>query len=48
MGKLVYLEEFDDIGQAIDREKQLKKWRRSWKITLIESENPKWNDLSES
>ena len=42
---LVYHEEFEDINSAIDREKQLKKWNRSWKIKLIEKENPNWEDL---
>jgi len=42
---LVYYEIFSDIGQAITREKQLKNWRRKWKIDLIEKENPKWKDL---
>jgi len=43
---LVYYEETDDIGAAIHREKQLKKWRRTWKIALIEEENPNWDDLA--
>src|SRR5262245_49573947 len=43
--KLVYFEQFDDITEAIHREKQIKKWNRSWKIRLIEEFNPKWNDL---
>ena len=42
---LVYFEETDDIGAAIQREKQLKKWNRKWKIELIEKINPDWNDL---
>jgi len=42
---LVYYEMFDDINDAITREKQLKKWNRSWKIELIEKHNPKWEDL---
>ena len=42
---LVYYEEFKDIRDAITREKALKKWNRSWKIKLIESMNPSWNDL---
>jgi len=42
---LVYYEIFDDINDAILREKQLKKWNRSWKISLIEKHNPKWVDL---
>ena len=45
--KLVYFEEFDNIELAIDREKQLKKYRRIKKIELIEKENPNWNDLSD-
>jgi putative endonuclease len=32
---------------AITREKQLKKWKRDWKIELIESDNPEWRDLSD-
>ena len=42
---LVYYEMFEDINDAIVREKQLKKWNRSWKIRLIEKHNPKWEDL---
>jgi len=43
--KLVYFEIYNDINEAILREKRLKKWNRSWKIRLIEEMNPKWNDL---
>lgn len=43
--RLVYFEQFEDIEQAITREKQLKTWHRAWKIRLIEENNPKWNDL---
>lgn len=43
--KLVYFEQFDDPENAIKREKRLKKWRRAWKIALIEKANPDWNDL---
>jgi putative endonuclease len=43
---LVYYEETDDISLAIMREKQLKFWKRAWKIELIEKENPGWEDLS--
>lgn len=46
INKLVYLEESDSIKDAITREKQLKGWRRSRKIELIESVNPEWRDLS--
>jgi putative endonuclease len=42
---LVYFEEHNRIEQAIEREKQLKKWDRQWKIHLIEKENPEWEDL---
>ncbi|WP_376988452.1 GIY-YIG nuclease family protein [Bosea sp. R86505] len=45
--RLVWYEEFADIRDAIDREKVLKKWRRAWKITLIEEINPEWKDLYE-
>lgn len=44
--KLVYYEATESIETAILREKQLKKWRREKKITLIEHINPKWLDLS--
>ena len=43
--RLVYFEETCDIYAAIEREKQLKKWNRKWKLRLIEEENPDWNDL---
>jgi putative endonuclease len=42
---LVYYEEFDDIGFAIQRKKDLKKWKRSWKLQLIEDVNQNWEDL---
>ncbi len=45
--RLVYSESFDDVRKAIDREKQLKGWRREKKIALIESMNPRWADLAE-
>ena len=44
--RLVYVEEHDDIARAIAREKAIKKWRREWKLQLIERQNPKWRDLS--
>ena len=44
---LVYYEEYDDILNAIEREKKLKKWPRKWKKNLIEKFNPYWNDLYE-
>ena len=43
--RLVYREQFDSVFRAISREKQLKGWRRSKKIALIEKQNPKWEDL---
>ena len=43
--RLVHLEAFNDINQAIAREKALKKWNRAWKIKLIEEGNPDWCDL---
>ena len=45
--QLVYYEQFDDVNLAITREKQLKKWKRKWKLELIEKSNPTWNDLYE-
>ncbi|MBM4167125.1 MAG: GIY-YIG nuclease family protein [Ignavibacteria bacterium] len=42
---LVYFEEWLDIREAITREKRIKKWRRQWKVELIEKENPEWLDL---
>lgn len=44
--KLVYLEEYHDIREAIAREKQLKNWHRDWKINLIKKVNPRFNDMS--
>ncbi|OIO46863.1 MAG: hypothetical protein AUJ28_01690 [Parcubacteria group bacterium CG1_02_37_51] len=45
VNKLVYYEEFEDIVEAIDREKQLKAGSRQTKINLINNFNPKWTDL---
>ena len=42
---LVYYEQHESMESAILREKQMKKWKRSWKIRLIENTNPSWNDL---
>jgi putative endonuclease len=44
--RLVYMEEYASPQEAIKREKQLKNWRRDWKIQLIEENNPDWRDLS--
>jgi len=43
---LVYFEEFSDINQAIAREKQLKNWRKDWKLNLIKSVNPKMETIN--
>jgi putative endonuclease len=43
--KLVWFETYDDAPTAIAREKELKKWRRDWKVRLIEESNPNWDDL---
>lgn len=43
---LVYFEEYHEITQALEREKQLKKWNRKWKLKLIENNNPNWLDLT--
>jgi putative endonuclease len=45
--QLVYFEDTPDISAAITKEKQIKKWKRDWKIRLIESTNPTWRDLSD-
>jgi putative endonuclease len=45
--RLVWFEAHPTMGQAILREKQIKRWRRDWKLALIEAENPQWRDLSE-
>jgi putative endonuclease len=44
--KLVYFESTSDVNEAIKIEKRLKKWKRQWKIDLIEKSNHKWHDLS--
>jgi putative endonuclease len=45
--RLVYTETYVRVEEAIAREKQLKRWKRDWKIELIERENPEWRDLSD-
>ena len=42
LNRLVLVEEFPTIDEAIAREKQLKNWKRQWKIELIEASNPEW------
>jgi putative endonuclease len=44
---LVYFETFEDVHAAIHRETRLKKWKRQWKIDLIQRENVEWDDLYE-
>jgi putative endonuclease len=43
--RLVYFEEHGDVEAAIAREKSIKRWRRAWKLQLIEQSNPRWRDL---
>jgi putative endonuclease len=45
--RLVWFEIYDDPTSAISREKEIKKWRRSWKVALIARENPDWDGLYE-
>lgn len=47
VGMLVWYEEYDDVQEAIAREKSLKRWERAWKLKLIEDFNPDWRDLYE-
>jgi putative endonuclease len=46
--RLVYFEEYPLYADAIQRETNLKRWKRGWKIALIEKANPKWIDLIET
>jgi len=43
--RLVYFEQYQNMPSAIAREKQLKNWPRSWKLALLEKDNPEWKDL---
>ena len=45
--RLLYVETINDPAYAIDREKQIKRWRREKKVKLIDSVNPEWEDLSQ-
>ena len=47
LNKLVYVEETSDVHAALNREKQLKNWHRTWKDNLISEYNPGWKDLAE-
>lgn len=46
LDKLVYFEQFQYVNDAILHEKRMKKWKRQWKINVIEQENPNWKDLA--
>ena len=46
--RLVWYEDYSDISDAITREKRIKRWRRAWKLRLIEGTNPQWLDLYET
>ncbi|MEO1039650.1 MAG: GIY-YIG nuclease family protein [Pseudomonadota bacterium] len=46
--RLVWFEPHTDVLEAIAREKRIKRWRRAWKIVLIETLNPDWRDLAKS
>ena len=46
--RLVYFEAYDDISVAIQREKNVKHWPRTWKVRLILASNPEWRDLYET
>ena len=46
--KLVYYEAYNNVDNAICREKRLKNWQRKWKLELIETKNPYWKDLYDS
>ncbi|MBL8524764.1 MAG: GIY-YIG nuclease family protein [Betaproteobacteria bacterium] len=48
LGHLVWYEAHEGVVAAIEREKKIKKWRRDWKINLIQAENPQWKDLYET
>jgi len=47
VNRLVHYEVFENVWDALTREKRLKKWNREWKIKLIEQDNPEWRDLYE-
>ncbi|HEX7775257.1 MAG TPA: GIY-YIG nuclease family protein [Parvibaculum sp.] len=47
VNRLVWFEETSDIDAAIQREKTMKRWRRAWKLNVIEEMNPQWRDLYE-
>lgn len=44
--KLIYAEQFQNVEEAIQREECIKRWKRDWKLKLIEESNPNWNELN--
>ncbi|WP_459212488.1 GIY-YIG nuclease family protein [Aquimarina rhabdastrellae] len=46
LNKLIYFERYSTKEEAYLRERQMKKWKRSWKIELIEKENPSWEEIN--
>jgi putative endonuclease len=46
--KLIHLEQFSAVEEAIHRERCIKKWNRQWNLRLIEENNPEWDDLYDS
>ena len=46
--RLVYVEAYDTVPEAIAREKAMKEWQRAWKVKLIERDNPMWDDLADT
>ncbi|MEE3998753.1 GIY-YIG nuclease family protein [Tenacibaculum sp. FZY0031] len=48
LDKLIYFEEYQFIEEAIKREKNMKKWKRAWKINLVIKEKPNWEDLAKN
>ena len=47
VNRLVYYEAHDEVGRALQREKNIKHWPRAWKLALVEERNPQWLDLYE-
>jgi hypothetical protein len=45
LDKIVFIQEFDTHQEAFQEERRIKRWRRQWKIELIEKKNPQWKDL---
>ncbi len=45
--RLVHVEEYSSIAEARSREYVLKRWRRAWKLKLVDEDNPEWNDLAD-